>query len=79
MARVLRPTGTIVLILADSVLADRPVHTDRLIRELAPGAKLEVTLVGSQLRPHFHGPSARAFDRLPRREHAIVCRKMSPR
>ena len=47
----------------------------RLVREIAPAAKLVVTAVGSQLRPHFHGPSARAFDRVPRREHAIVCRR----
>jgi SAM-dependent methyltransferase len=74
MSRVLAPAGTIVLILADSVVARRPVRADRLVRELAPAAALEVTAVGSQIRPHFHEPSARAFDRTARREHAFVCR-----
>jgi DNA modification methylase len=76
MSRVLVSEGKAVLILADSVIARRPVQADRLVREIAPAAKLEVTTIGSQLRPHFHGPSARAFDRTPRREHAIVCRRI---
>jgi hypothetical protein len=77
MSRALAPSGRIVLIVADSVVQNRPVHADRLIRELAPAAGLEVAAVGSQLRPHFHAPSARAFDRAPRREHAIVCRRVT--
>jgi hypothetical protein len=79
MTRVLRPSGAIVLIVADSILSGRAVHTDRLVRELAQDVKLDVTAIGSQARPHFHGPSARAFDRIPRREHAIVCRKATSR
>jgi hypothetical protein len=75
MSRVLAPAGKVVLIVADSVISRKPVHTDRLVREIAPAAKLRVSTVGSQARPHFHGPSARAFDRAPRREHAIVCRR----
>jgi hypothetical protein len=53
----------------------KPVQGDRLIRQLAASVDLEISTVGSQLRAHFHGPSARAFDRIPRREHAIVCRR----
>ena len=60
--------------IADSVIGRRPVYADDLVREIAPAARLEVSVVGSQVRPHFHGPTARAFDRRPRREHAIVCR-----
>jgi SAM-dependent methyltransferase len=75
MARVLLPAGRAVLIVGDSVIARKPVHAERLIRDIATRAGLAVTAVGSQVRPHFHGPSARAFDRVPRREHAIVCRR----
>jgi hypothetical protein len=79
MSRVLSPSGKIVLILADSVVQGRPVQTDRLIREMASRAGLEVTAIGSQKRPHFHEPSARAFARIPRKEHAIVCRRSNRR
>jgi len=72
--RVLAPRGRIVLVIADSVIGRRAVFADDLVREIAPLAGLEVSVVGSQARPHFHGPTARAFDRRPRREHAIVCR-----
>jgi hypothetical protein len=73
-ARVVRREGRLVLVVADTVIGRRPLYADDLVREIAPAASLEVSVVGSQLRPHFHGPTARAFDRRPRREHAIVCR-----
>jgi DNA modification methylase len=73
-ARVLRREGKLVLVIADTVIGRRPLYADDLMREIAPAAGLAVSVVGSQLRPHFHGPTARAFDRRPRREHAIVCR-----
>jgi DNA modification methylase len=79
MARVLSPDGKVILILGDSVIGRRPVYADRLVREIAPHAGLDVTAVGSQARPHFHGPSAHAFDRSPRREHAILCHPRSAR
>ena len=63
-----------MLVIADTVIGRRPLYADDLMREIAPAAGLAVSVVGSQLRPHFHGPTARAFDRRPRREHAIVCR-----
>jgi len=75
MSRALGLSGRIVLIVADAVVQNHFVHADLLLRELVSVAGLEVAAVGSQLRPHFHGPSARAFDRAPRREHAIVCRR----
>jgi SAM-dependent methyltransferase len=78
-ARVLRPEGKLVLVIADTVIGRRALYADELLGELAPRAGLEVTAVGSQLRPHFHGPTARAFDRRPRREHAIVCRLKAKR
>jgi hypothetical protein len=78
-ARALRREGKLVLIIADTVIGRRALYADDLVREIAPRAGLEVSVVGSQLRPHFHGPTARAFDRRPRREHAIVCRLKAAR
>ncbi len=75
MSRVLLPKGTIILVVADSVIRRRPLYADKLVREIATQAGLEITAIGSQARPHFHGPSASAFGRLPRREHVIVCRR----
>jgi hypothetical protein len=74
MAKTLTPRGRIVLVIADTVIGKRAIYADDMLRDLAPAAGLEVTTIGSQARPHFHGPTARAFDRKPRREHAIVCR-----
>jgi len=75
MSRVLSPDGRLATVLGDSVIQGKAVQVDQLVRRMAPSANLTVTTIGSQLRPHFHGPSARAFDRTPRREHAIVCRR----
>ena len=72
-ARVLAPRGRLVVVMADTVIGRRPIYADDLLRSIAPKTGLEVRAVGSQARPHFHGPTARAFDRKPRREHAIVC------
>ncbi len=78
-ARVLRRGGRLVLVIADTVIGRRALYADDLVRELGPGVGLYVSAVGSQLRPHFHAPTARAFDRRPRREHAIVCRLKAAR
>ena len=75
VTRVLAPKGRLVLVIADSVIGRHPIYADDLVREIAPAVGLEVGVVGSQIRPHFHAPTARAFDRRPRREHAIVCRR----
>jgi hypothetical protein len=72
MARVLRPEGRAVLVLADSVVGRRAVFADDLVREVAPRVGLFVTAVGSQARPHFHAATARAFAARPRREHVLV-------
>ena len=75
MSRTLGPGGTIVLVMADSVIGRRALYADEEVRRLAPAAHLEMCAVGSQPRPHFHGPSARSFDRRPRREHAMLLRR----
>ncbi len=67
----LAPSGRVVLVLADSVVARQPFYNDDLLAEAAPRAGLTVVARASQARPHFHTPSAHAFDRRPRREHVI--------
>ena len=74
MSRSLRPSGIAILLIADSVISRHAIFADDLARELAPRANLQVVAIGSQARPHFHQPTARAFSRRPRREHAIVLR-----
>jgi SAM-dependent methyltransferase len=72
LRRVLLPDGAAVLLLADSVVAGAPVYAVDLIADVAPSAGLALRAVASQARPHFHGPTARAFARRPRAEHAIL-------
>jgi SAM-dependent methyltransferase len=72
LARVLRPGAPAVLLLGDGVIAGAPVHALDGVRAAAPAAGLEVRATASQERPHFHAPTARAFARRPRREHAIL-------
>jgi len=69
--------GRLVLLLADSVVAGAPIYADDLARAVAQKNGFEVTAVVSQLRPHFHPTAARAFARRPRREHAILARRLA--
>lgn len=71
-ARVLSPSGLSLLVIADSVIVDRPVFADDLIAELAPLTGLRLVATASQRRPHFHGPTRAAFVDRPRREHILA-------
>lgn len=70
--RVMAPRGRVVLVMADAVIGQRGVFCDELIPEVADREGFEVTAVASQMRPHFHRPTAGAFEDKPRREHAIL-------
>jgi hypothetical protein len=72
MARVLRPRAPLVLLMADSAVGSTALRADELVAEVAPGARLRPVARASQRRPHFHGPSAAAFGRVPRAEHALL-------
>jgi hypothetical protein len=72
MRRVLDVRGIAVLILADSVLASRPLFADQVVASVAKRHGMTVAAAASQVRPHFHAESRRAFASKPRREHAIV-------
>ena len=72
LARVLRSDGLAMLVVADSVVADRALYADTLLAELALENGLRVVATASQLRPHFHAPSRLAFAERPRREHIVA-------
>ena len=79
IARVLRPGGRAVILMADSAFGHIPVRCEEILPSL--GGVLGLTLVAraSQPRPHFHAATARAFVQAPRREHAIVLERRGPR
>lgn len=72
LARPLRPDGKVVLLLADSVIAGRAAYAVDTLNAAAPSAGFLIRAVASQPRPHFHGPTARAFAERPRQEAAIL-------
>ena len=71
-ARVLVPGGTMTLLMADSATRSVVLRADELVREVASRLGLAVIASASQNRPHFHRPTASAFEREPRREHALL-------
>lgn len=73
--RVLAPGGAAVFLIADSAIGATPIYADEVADELAGGAGLTLAAVASQERPHFHGPTASAFRRRPRCEHALLFRR----
>jgi DNA modification methylase len=75
IARVCRPGAPIALVLADSAVEGEALRADALVEGVAEGAGLVVLARASQDRPHFHGPTARAFRDAPRAEHAIALAK----
>jgi len=75
LGRTLAPRGALVLIIADSVLANRAVFADELVAGLASKAGLGVVASASQVRPHVHAPTQAAFTARPRREHALLLRR----
>lgn len=83
LARVMKPGAPLVLLIADSAAGRgpggeraEPIRADEVVarvaardRELVPIAR------ASQARPHFHGPTQRAFAGRPRFEHALLLRR----
>ncbi len=72
LARGLTRDGRVVLLLADSTLAQKPLFAERVVAKLAPIAGLELLARASQARPHFHRESRDAFVKQPRREHLLL-------
>lgn len=72
LARVLRPGAPLVLLMADSAVGRDALRADDIVASVAPGARFHPVARASQHRPHFHGPTAAAFSRSPRAEHALL-------
>ncbi len=75
MSRVCRKGAPIALVLADSAVQGEALRADAMVEPLAKSAGLVVRARASQARPHFHGPTARAFQDAPRAEHVIALEK----
>ncbi len=72
MDRVLVSQGMAVLLLADSVIAGKPIYAVDVIRRVLGKTHLKLGAVASQERPHFHEPTRRVFATRSREEHAIL-------
>ena len=72
MARVCRPGARVALLVADSAVGGEPLRADAILSSIAPDLGFTQLARASQRRPVFHGPSAPAFERAPRAEHAIA-------
>jgi hypothetical protein len=77
LARGLTPGGRVVLVIADSTLAGKPLYAERVVEKAAPSASLTLLARASQARPHFHGGSREAFVKRPRREHLLALGRAS--
>lgn len=75
-ARVVAPGGTITLLMADSATRTAVLRADELVRDAAGPVGLTLAASASQDRPHFHAPTASAFEREPRREHALLLQRL---
>jgi hypothetical protein len=75
MRRVCRTGSRAVLVLADSAVQGEALRADAILSAVARKAGFVVLARASQARPHFHGPTAPAFQDRPRAEHAIALQK----
>jgi hypothetical protein len=74
-ARVLPPSGPLVVMMADSAVGEVALRADEIVAEAARACGLVPSARASQARPHFHGPTAKAFRQKARAEHALLLRK----
>lgn len=72
IARTLRHDGVVVMLMADSALRSGALRADEILRDAALASGFELVARASQARPHFHAPTARAFEGAPRAEHAVL-------
>lgn len=72
-ARLVRPSGMVILLVADSGLRGVALRADEAIRKAIDSRLgLHVVAQASQDRPHFHKPTEQVFAERPRAEHAIL-------
>ena len=75
MGRVVRPGGTIAIVVADAIIDSKAWYADEALEALAEPAHLRLVAAASQFRPHFHRGTQKAFGRRPRSERLLLFRK----
>jgi hypothetical protein len=75
LARVTRPGGAVVLLMADSAVGSEPLPADEIVADVAERTSLVCVARASQLREHFHQGTREAFRSRSRAEHALLLRK----
>lgn len=79
-ARVVKPDARVVLVMADSAIRSRTggvaLRADELVGDAVTELPFEPVARASQARPHFHGPTAAAFAKRARHEHALLLRRV---
>lgn len=79
-ARVAKPGARLVLLMADSATRSTALYADHVVAEVAEAhGAFAPAARASQLRPHFHGPTARLFEERPRAEHLLLLVKKQAR
>ena len=71
-ARVSRRRAPLVMLIADSAVGAHALRADDLVLRAADATAYEPVARATQRRPHFHGPTAAAFSKKPRGEHALL-------
>jgi DNA modification methylase len=79
VARVVRPGGAVVLLVADSAVRHVALRANEIVLDVCRATPFFPVARASQARPHFHGPTAAAFARAPRAEHALYLRREAAR
>jgi hypothetical protein len=75
MRRVVRPRGTVVLVVGDGVVGGRAEDAAEAIAEHVPQAGLRLVAIASQSRPTRDRRLSEIFKGLPRREHMVMLRR----
>ena len=74
-ARVLKANSPLVMLIGDSAIGSHALRADQLVARAAEHTKLVPLARATQRRPHFHGPTARAFSETARGEHALLLQR----
>jgi DNA methylase len=75
LSRVCRKGARVALLLADTAVGGEALRADTIVAAVAGDAGFAPLARASQRRPHFHGPTVRAFRDAPRAEHVIALQK----
>jgi hypothetical protein len=75
ISRVTKSGALVYMVVGDGVTRGQAVYTDRVLQSITRQLPLKFVASVSQIRPHFHNESSRAFSHRPRGEHFILWRR----